>query len=284
MNLRANREKLIEKGGGLAEKLLTTLQKMRKTYMLERYTLQFVLRLVIFCVVFLAYLVRKEDLYALVIRPFWHGVSPIHILWGYFMLIMISHLIPREKLSMAVMKAYREPVLARSEYSELELLRFVKVQNMRAWLVMLIWLCFNSVFAALYLFGVIDEADMLMLTTFYFLSDYICILFFCPFQTFIMKNRCCVNCRIYDWGHFMMFTPMLFIKNFFSWSLFFTSCVVLIKWEIVYARHPERFWYGSNVELQCENCSEQLCHYKKKRQLQNQLGRILKAAKGGNDR
>ena len=127
---------------------------------------------------------------------------------------------------------------------------------------MLVWLSFNAVFGLLYLTGIMDEADLLMLTVFYFLCDYICILFFCPFQTFIMKNKCCVNCRIYDWGHFMMFTPMLFIKNFFSWSLFFTSIVVLIHWEIVYTKHPERFWHGSNRTLQCAGCKDKTCQMK----------------------
>ena len=75
-------------------------------------------------------------------------------------------------------------------------------------------------------------------------------------EGFEEKNKCCVNCRIYDWGHFMMFTPMLFIQNFFSWSLFFTSLVVLIHWEIVYAKYPERFWSGSNKTLQCQNCKD----------------------------
>jgi len=104
----------------------------------------------------------------------------------------------------------------------------------------------------------------LMLTVFFYLCDYICILIYCPFQHLIMKNRCCVNCRIYDWGHFMMFTPMLFIRNFFSWSLFFTSCVVLLNWEITYAKHPERFFYGSNQSLQCANCKDKICTVKKK--------------------
>ena len=103
----------------------------------------------------------------------------------------------------------------------------------------------------------------------FFLCDYICILVFCPFQTCIMKNKCCVNCRIYDWGHFMMFTPMLFIPNFYSWSLFFTSCVVLIRWELVYAAHPERFWSGSNQILQCENCKDKTCQMK--RRVRNQV-------------
>jgi len=271
--------KNFEKSGDFAEKTLKLLERMKKTIMLRRYELQFLLRLIIFFVVLFFYLTQKDIFYAMVMKPFWRKISAMHILWGYFMLIMISHLIPRKFLSMAVMKAYEDPYVENKGFSELELLRFVKQQNIRAWLVMLVWLCFNGIFAALYLFKIIDEADMLMLTTFYFLSDYICILFFCPFQSFIMKNRCCINCRIYDWGHFMMFTPMLFIKNFFSWSLFFTSCVVLISWEIRYAKHPERFWYGSNKNLQCESCKEQLCHYKRRMELLIQLKNFLKKEK-----
>ena len=160
---------------------------------------------------------------------------------------------------MAYKKGKLEEFEPAENYSRLQLLEFVQDMNIKAWLVMLSWLCFNAVFATLYLFKIIDVADMLMLTVFFYLSDYICILFFCPFQTFILKNKCCINCRIYDWGHFMMFTPMLFVRNFFSWSLFFTSLVVLIRWEVNYAKHPELFWYGSNNRLKCSQCKEKLC-------------------------
>lgn len=44
--------------------------------------------------------------------------------------------------------------------------------------------------------------------------------------------------------------------------LFFTSCIVLIRWEVVYAKHPERFWYGSNKNLQCVNCKDKTCRIK----------------------
>ena len=164
---------------------------------------------------------------------------------------------------MALRKSEETEYVKEENYSELELLKFVQDQNVKAWKVMLLWLSFNAIFGILYLFDLIDIADLLMLTVFYFLCDYICILIFCPFQTCIMKNRCCVNCRIYDWGHFMMFTPMLFIQNFFSWSLFFTSCIVLIKWEIIYAKHPERFFSGSNKRLQCASCKDRTCQIKK---------------------
>ena len=55
---------------------------------------------------------------------------------------------------------------------------------------------------------------------------------------------------------------MLFIKSFYSWSLFFMSCIVLIHWEIIYARHPERFWEGSNQVLQCAHCHDKTCQIK----------------------
>ena len=57
-------------------------------------------------------------------------------------------------------------------------------------------------------------------------------------------------------------TAMLFIRNFFSWSLFFTSCVVVLKWEITYAKHPERFWDGSNKHLRCDSCEDRICQVK----------------------
>ena len=107
------------------------------------------------------------------------------------MTMMIGHIFPTKRLSMAMRKADKTAYKENKNYSETELLRFVQDQNVKAWKV------------------------------------------------------------------------MLFIQNFFSWSLFFTSCIVLIKWEITYAKYPERFWYGSNSSLQCVNCKDKICQLKK---------------------
>ncbi len=241
--------------------------KIIKTDMLKRYIIKFIIRLAIFLAVFIPYIWNKEMLVDFLLnRISWQiagfRIAPLHILWGIFMLMMISHLFPNKKLSMALLKHKEENYEEVQGYSKLELLAFAQDQNVKAWKVMLVWLCFNAVWGFLYLFEVIDAADLWMLTVFYFLCDYICILFYCPFQTFLMKNKCCVNCRIYDWGHFMMFTPMLFIKNFYSWSLFFTALVVLIRWEIVYTKNPQLFWSGSNKRLQCNHCKDKTCQIK----------------------
>lgn len=237
--------------------------KLIKTPMLMRYLIKFVIRVMIFIFIAILYITNKSLIFDVMTHSIWNKVTPIHVLWFIFMGMMLRHIFPSKKLSMAIHKADSKTYIANDNYSELELLRFVQDQNIKAWKVMLLWLLFNAIFGILYLLNLMDEADLLMLVVFYFLCDYICILIFCPFQSGIMKNRCCVNCRIYEWGHFMMFTPLLFIRNFFSWSLFFTSCVVLLKWEITYAKYPERFWSGSNRNLQCANCRDKICQIKK---------------------
>lgn len=231
---------------------------------MNRYMIKLTIRVLIFGSVLIFYILHKDLLCDFMTTPVWIGITPLHVLWLIFMVMMLTHIFPMEKVTMALRKAEPEQFQEIKGYSELELYRFVKDQNVKAWTVMLVWLSANAVFGLLYLLKILDNGDLLMLTVFYFLCDYICILFYCPFQSVIMKNKCCVNCRIYDWGHFMMFIPMLFIRNFFSWSLFFTSCVVLIHWEIIYAKHPERFWSGSNQTLQCANCKDKTCQIKKK--------------------
>ena len=195
--------------------------KLQKTPMMIQYLIKLAIRITIFLAVLLLYLFNKDLMYELMLQPIWYGISPIHLLWLVFMVMMIMHLFPDKLKTMALRKSEKSTYEPVDDYSETELFAFIRDQNVKAWRVMLIWLAFNSIFGILYLLDIMDNADLLMLTVFYFLCDYICILFYCPFQSFIMKNKCCVNCRIYDWGHFMMFTPMLFIRNFFSWSFFF---------------------------------------------------------------
>ena len=237
---------------------------IQKTRELKFYLFKFAIRIAIFFGVLSFYLKDRDLMGILMSQPFWHGFTLIHFIWFVFMGLMLMHLNPNNRLSMAWKKAKETEFRPVENYDELKLLLFVQKQNIAAWIVMLLWLCFYAIWGTLYLFGVLTSSDLLMLTVFYFLCDYICILIFCPFQKIFMKNKCCINCRIYDWGHFMMFTPMLYIKNFYSWSLFFTSLVVLIHWEIAYAKHPERFREGSNKTLQCINCKERTCQIKKK--------------------
>ena len=63
---------------------------------------------------------------------------------------------------------------------------------------------------------VIDKYFLFMVGLAYGVCDIICILFFCPFQTWFMKNRCCTTCRIYNWDFAMLCTPFLLIPGFYN--------------------------------------------------------------------
>lgn len=242
------------------------MKSMKLTKKMKAYLGRFGVRLFAFIVILIMYVRHRQIMTDFLTSPVMFHITPLHVLWAVFMVIMLAHIFPgifpKRLRTMALLKSEGRNFDPVEGYSEYDLLRYVQHMNKKAWIVLLAWLSFNAVFAALYLIGIIEEGDLMMLTVFFFLSDYICIIFYCPFQSKIMKNKCCVNCRIYDWGHFMMFTPMLFIKSFFSWSLFFVSAVVLIRWEIVYANYPERFWEGSNRTLQCSHCSDRTCRIK----------------------
>ena len=235
---------------------------MQKTKMMEMYMAKLAVRVAVFIAVLAMYIYDKNMILQLLNRPLYMGVNFMHMLWFGFMAMMVSHLWPKQPFTMACLKSieYR-PV---EDYSRLEMLEYTQRQNQKAWQVMLVWLLGNGLVGILHAVEILDNADMIMLSVFYFLCDYICILFYCPFQSHIMKNKCCVNCRIYDWGHFMMFTPMLFINSFYSLSLFFMACIVLLHWELIYARHPERFYAGSNKHLQCTHCKDKTCQIKRK--------------------
>ena len=125
------------------------------------------------------------------------------------------------------------------------------------------WFTLNGLIGILYFAHVIDEGILLLISLAYSVCDMICILFFCPFQTWFMKNKCCGTCRIYNWDYAMMFTPLVFEKHFYAYSLLGLALILLLQWEIIYHKFPERFYDGTNQSLTCANCQEKLCHHKK---------------------
>jgi hypothetical protein len=130
-------------------------------------------------------------------------------------------------------------------------------------LVAIIWLVLNAIFGFLYFAGWIDRGIMILIAIAYSICDIVCILFFCPFQTWFMKNRCCTTCRIYNWDFAMMFTPLVFIPSLYTYSLLGCALGLLLRWEITYRLHPERFSVTTNRCLDCSRCEEKLCSHKR---------------------
>lgn len=123
------------------------------------------------------------------------------------------------------------------------------------------WVVFNiAVGMSLAYFGWFSEATVLLWVQFYAMWDMVCVVLWCPIQLIFMKNRCCTTCQIFNWDAIMTSTPLLTVMCPFSWLLLGLSLLVLIRWELAVARHPERFDERTNLSLQCANCKDRLCY------------------------
>ena len=196
-------------------------------------------------------------------RPFGSVASrPIIlvIIWLVFAAEMVLRFFPSRLESMGCQKQFKQTFVPVTEPSKRPVIPQSSDQSTAV--VAAAWVTLNALIGALYLAGVIDAGIMLLISLAFSVCDMVCILFFCPFQTWFMKNKCCGSCRIYNWDFAMMFTPLIFVPGVYTWSLLAMALALLIKWEVVFSRHPERFSETTNAALTCKSCPEKLCQHK----------------------
>ena len=181
----------------------------------------------------------------------------IYVIWTVYVIEMIARFFPSRLESPGCQKQFA------SNYIKSGKTEVVIPDNNATLLVALVWIVFNGIFGALHMLGIFDDGIMLVLCAVYSVCDMVCILFFCPFQSWFLKNKCCAVCRIYNWDYAMMFTPLFFVEKTYTWSLLLLSVALLVRWEITFYRHPERFSPNTNDYLKCSNCSEKLCAHKR---------------------
>ena len=215
-----------------------------------------VYRSLLFLLLLIGYISYRVDLTSALKTIYERRPIILIVIWGVFAVEMIFRFFPSAYESPGCQKQFGQNYM-KSGKTEITI-----PDNNATLLVALIWVVFNGIFGALYLTDIIDDGVMLLLCCAYSVCDMICILFFCPFQSWLMKNKCCVTCRIYNWDYAMMFTPLFFIKNEYTWSLLALSVALMIRWEIAFFRHPERFSENTNDYLKCQNCTEKLCAHK----------------------
>ncbi len=183
------------------------------------------------------------------------------LIWCVFTLEMAIRFFPSKYESMGCQKQFKR------NYKPISENRPPVIQQKRITiLVAALWLALNGAIGLIYFLGLIDQGILLLIALAFSICDIICILFFCPFQTWIMKNKCCTSCRIYNWDFAMMFTPLVFIPSVYTYSLVILSLALLIKWELHVKFNPERFSEHTNACLSCAVCTEKLCHHKKQLQ------------------
>ena len=191
---------------------------------------------------------------------FFGTLSPFHLLWAIWVLDMILQIIPiRNKLPLGSMKLFAHrfrPI--REKINTAALKAHIAATTKAAYKVMLLWLALLAVIAALYFTGLIGKMMLFMISVAFYVCDLICVLIWCPFRL-IMKNKCCTTCRIFNWDHLMMFSPMVFMGGFYAISLFSLSALAFLVWVFCVMLYPERFWERSNAALKCSECTDKLC-------------------------
>lgn len=209
-----------------------------------------ILRSLLFICVLICYILNKIDLLA--------DFAPLMItVWIFFFVGMLLRFFPSKLESMGCQKQFARNFEAYDDDRK-PINQSWKVTA----LVAVVWITLNAVIGGLYFSHLIDKGILILIAIGYSICDIICILFFCPFQTWFMKNRCCTTCRIYNWDYAMMFTPFVFIPSIFTYSLLGCAVALLVRWEVTYKRHPERFSTETNRCLDCSRCEEKLCSHK----------------------
>ena len=191
---------------------------------------------------------------------FFFRVSPFQLLWVIWVIDMILQIFPiKNKVPLGSQKLFASRFQPIKEKINHESLRdYVVSTTKAAYKVFIIWCALIAVLGGLYHFGVIGKIALFMISTAFYVCDLICVLIWCPFRL-IMRNRCCTTCRIFNWDHLMMFSPMVFIGGFFATSLVILAFLAWLVWELCVMMYPERFWDKSNVALKCSECTDKLC-------------------------
>lgn len=191
---------------------------------------------------------------------FFKKFSVFHILWLVWVGDMILQLIPVKNIALGSQKFFLKKF--RPDLNKLldkeQLKNFIVNTNKAAGKVMAVWVSFIAIISALRHFKVLDNKHLFLISIAFYVCDLICVLIWCPFRL-MLGNKCCTTCRIFNWDHLMMFTPMLMVGSFFSISLLLFAIVDFVIWEVTIYLHPERFWEHSNMALKCSECTDKLC-------------------------
>ena len=234
---------------------MSVISETRKRYFARLYG-----RIAIFIACFILCFVSPQMFEILDGNNFFKEFSVFHLLWLVWVVDMILQIIPiKNKVALGSQKLFAHrfrPIRQKKNYKALK--NYIFTTTQAAYKVMLLWILLITAIGALYYANVIDKLWLFMISVFFYVCDLICVLIWCPFRL-IMKNKCCTTCRIFNWDHLMMFSPLIFVGGFFAVSLVILAILAWLVWEVCVMLYPERFWEMTNQSLKCCECTDKLC-------------------------
>lgn len=226
----------------------------------RRYMVRLVARSIIFVLCAIMCITGSEYFAVLDGWKFFDKFTPLHILWFVWCVDMFLQIVPiKNKVALGSQKLFANrfrPIREKINYQALK--DYVVSTTHSAILVVVLWVLLVAVIGVLYFMGIIGKPMVFVISVAFYVCDLICVLIWCPFRL-ILKNKCCTTCRIFNWDHVMMFSPLIFIGGFYALSLVALAVLALVVWEVCILIYPERFWEMTNVALKCSECTDKLC-------------------------
>ena len=217
-------------------------------------------RIVVLALCLLAWIKAPQTYDILEGMNFFRTLSPLHLLWAVWVGDMVLQIVPiKNKVPLGSQKLFANrfrPIREKINYESLR--RYVISTTRAAYRVFLLWCALIAVIGLLYGGGYISPIGLFMISVFFYVCDLICVLVWCPFRL-MMRTRCCTTCRIFNWDHLMMFSPLIFLGGFYAISLVVLALAAWLVWELCVMLYPERFWEHSNAALKCSECTDKLC-------------------------
>ena len=225
----------------------------------KKYFIRLYIRIIIF-IACLCMCFKPEIFNILNGMNFFKKFHILHILWIIWIFDMIFQIIPlKNKVALGSQKLFAnrfKEIKDKVNYKALK--KYIKFTTAKAYKVMIIWILLIASIGMLYYFNIINKVWLFMITVFFYVCDLICVLIWCPFRL-IMKNKCCTTCRIFNWDHLMMFSPLIFCGGFYCLSLVVMAILAWLVWELCVLIYPKRFSEMTNEALRCTNCTDKLC-------------------------
>lgn len=181
------------------------------------------------------------------------------LIWLLAMVLIGKRLFPRfnHKISMGkIFARHYSGTTEKNPAKERRLEAYVRKVNGGAVKAALYWLLAVLFVGTLYYTGVMNRFWLTLTVVFFIFMDQFCVSVWCVFQ-WIIGTKCCNTCRINNWGYLMAFSTLVFLPSFWTYSILLLSAVVVVQWEYLFYKYPERFYELYNTNLQCRNCGKQ---------------------------
>ena len=199
---------------------------------------------------------RPDVLASFFTFPLSSPVKVYHILWALVIFILLKRMIPRfnKKISSRkIFGGFYDEADGISPKRGEQMRRIKAMADRGALKSAFYWSLLLADMALWRMVGMFNDTWIYITVLFFVFMDQFCVSVFCPFK-WLAKSKCCSTCRINNWGYIMAFSPLVFIPAFWTWSIVAISIIVVIQWEYLYHRHPQRFFETHNTALMCRNC------------------------------